>query len=99
MFYVQKVDSSSRRRHEAFQDLRKVQDLRIILAIEGRETSQNVLYNKLFKFKLEFLLKRHRAARFRTKNLCCVSVYAVGGEMPWKERRLMERQSVFKVAL
>lgn len=104
VFYVQKVDSSSRRRRSSVSRFKKGsrsennpghrrtrnQPKRGILSIEA---------NELLKFKLEFLLKRHRAPRFWTKNLCCVRVYAIGGEMPWKERRLMGWQSVFKVAL
>ena len=94
VFYVQKVDSSSRRRRSSVSRFKKGsrsennpghrrtrnQPKRGILSIEA---------NELLKFKLEFLLKRHRAPRFWTKNLCCVRVYAIGGEMPWKERRLM----------
>lgn len=87
VFYAQKIDSSCRRRRSSGSRFKKGsrpennpghrrtrnQPKRRILSIES---------NELLKFKFEFLLKRHRAARFWTKNLCCVRVYAVGGEMP-----------------
>lgn len=92
VFYAQKIDSSCRRRRSSGSRFKKgsrpennpghrrTRNQPKILSVEA---------NELLKFKFEFLLKRHRAARFWTKNLCCIRVYAVGGEMPWKERRLM----------
>lgn len=99
VFYAQKIDSSCRRRRSRFKKGSRPENNPGHRRTRNQPKILSVEANELLKFKFEFLLKRHRAARFWTKNLCCVRVYAVGGEMPWKERRLMGWQSVFKIAL
>lgn len=99
VFYAQKIDSSCRRRRSRFKKGSRPENNPGHRRTRNQPKILSVEANELLKFKFEFLLKRHRAARFWTKNLCCVRVYAVGGEMLWKERRLMGWQSVFKIAL
>lgn len=89
VFYAQKIDSSCRRRRSRFKKGSRPENNPGHRRTRNQPKILSVEANELLKFKFEFLLKRHRAARFWTKNLCCVRVYAVGGEMPWKERRLM----------